>query len=990
MQMLLRLQELVDLFSLQYPDASIDLDRGSVFANERLHQSVSFIDFVRTIQAKQPTYEVVYQYLVHRFVLRGSRAELLFALNRRMQASVAGNGALVLIEGVSGIGKTSLALAQEIRAQELGAAFVIGRCYEHGATPFWIWHDIVRSIESATGTSLEILPVPFGKGSAVHSIQHLTQALGQWLISCSTSQPLVILLDDLHWADNDSLEVLNQLAGTLGQQRILFIATYRSEATHRGHPLYQYLPLIRRNSTVDTLRLDPITREDTAQLVTAYHGTCHPELADYLYRRAEGHLLFTVELLHDLVDQNLLTQNAEGLWLPPAQSIPVPTLLKQVILHRVERLGEMGETVLSHAAVVGETWQSELVENLVELSENELLDILEQAIQADLIQIVDERQEIYRFSHGLIREVLYKQYIPRRRKRVHERIGLYLEIQMPSNLARLSHHFYEAENWQKALEYSFRAGQEAANNFANNRAIELYQHAIEASQHTRNDIDFQFQVKLYRQIGDVYRILDQNLQAEDAYRRMRDAARGAGNTYAEGTALAQLVLTHLAQYQLEIAEQTAQEAIKLAEQVGDPKLLAQVYGSLAKLLIVRGQLEGSHHYIDRYSELSEELNDAAAQSDVLRQKAYLATWSGRYTEAEMVARQCLEQGLKSGSALQITGGHQILSIALIEIGKYTEAYQILRTILNETTLNEAYHHQLPRLLNHMGYLFLELGDAAQALIWDQQAWEASHNDKGVSRFEMQRYCLMNAATDLIHLGRLDEAEAYLSRLETTKAAPDYAHFRYHNRYLLLRSEYHLALRQFPKAIEFAQEARSFAEQYGATKNIAKSHWLEGQALLEMRHPQTAIDHLQQALTLANTMQHGSLRWKIGLSLARTQRRIGEAPDEVLKTAQTLIDQTRRTLATSPLRESFKPDYWLAMLEENHIAEKPVYPAGLTKREVEILRLIASGATNQQIADALFISPRTVNTHITNILHKTGCENRTAASTFAMKHNLLST
>lgn len=983
------LQNLMKGFSERYPNASLKLGNLIIGVDGEEQQFAQLLDFARALQANEPHYEAAYLHLVHQFVLNGSRHALLATLNRRLQACVTGQGALVFIEGVSGIGKTSLAMAQELNAQALGAAFVVGRCYQHEATPFWIWHEISQYLGKVTGASLDILPAPFGKGATVQSIRHLTQQLGQWLLSCMDIQPLVILLDDLHWADSDSLEILNQLAGTLAPQRILFIATYRSEEVRREHPLYHYLPLINRHPTVDTLRLNPLTREDTARLVTAYYGACHPKLADYLFQRAEGHVLFTVELLHDLVDQNVLMRDDKGLWLPPDQSVPVPSLLKNIILQRVSRLGENGESVLSHAAVVGETWPLDLVESLVALPEDKLLDTLEQAVQADLVSLIDEQQEVYRFSHGLIREVLYKQHLPRRRKRVHERIGIYLETQLPLNLAQLSHHFSDSENAEKAFEYGLRAGQEAANDFAHHRALELYQRALDAVQRTRSAIDAQLQVKLYRQIGDAYRVLDQNLNAENAYHRMREAASSAGDADGEGAALAQLVLTYIAQYQLDAAEKTAQEAIWLAEQDGDPKLLAQVYGSLAKLLIVRGELDASLHYIDRYGQLSEALNDAAAQSDVLRQRAYLATWSGRYAEAEMIARQSLAQGLKSGNALQITGGYQILSIALIETGHYSEAYQSLRRVLDETTLNEAYHHQLPRLLNHMGYLFLELGDAAQALTWDQQAWDASYNDKGVSRFEMQRYCLINMATDLIYLGRLDEAAACLARFEAMTAAPDYAHFRYHNRYLLLKSELHFAYRQFAQAAEFAQEARTFAEQYGAAKNIAKSHWLEGQILLEMRQPQAAVEHFQQGLTLANTMQHGSLRWKIGLSLARALRSIGEAPDEMIQTAQTLIDQTRLTLADSSLRASFKPEYWLAALEPKQTATKTVYPAGLTQREVEILRLVASGATNQQIAAALTISPRTVNTHITNILSKTGCENRTAASAFAAKHNLLS-
>ena len=517
---------------------------------------LDLLDFARALQAVEPRYEATFHYLVHQFVFQGSRAALLSALNRRLHATVAGHGALVLIEGVAGIGKTTLATVQEVGAQALGAVFVTGHCYEQGVAPFWLWQEIVQSVGRQTAAPLDVLPIPFGKGEEARSIQHLAKALGGWLATCAAVQPLVILLDDLHWADNDSLEILSQIVSTIGQHAVLFLVTYRSEDTHLARTLNRHLPMIRRAAAVESVRLDPITSADTAQLVTGYLGTCHPLLAAYLFQRAEGHLLFTVELLRDMVDRNLLTHDENGLWRPPDQSVPVPSLLKNVILQRVARLGEVGQTILSHAAVVGETWELALVENLMAVPEDDLLDALEQAIQADLIRVADEWQEIYGFSHGLIREVLYKQQIARRRKRLHERIGTYLEAQTPLNRVQVAHHFYEAQVWRKAFEYNRGAAREAAQNYAHHRAIELYEKALEAGQHVREEGDAHQYIEIYEGLGNAYRVLDLNQHAETAFIQMRDAARALGDRQVEGVALAHLVHIRLAQYQLDAAEQS--------------------------------------------------------------------------------------------------------------------------------------------------------------------------------------------------------------------------------------------------------------------------------------------------------------------------------------------------------------------------------------------------------------------------------------------------
>ncbi|MBL8160549.1 MAG: AAA family ATPase [Anaerolineae bacterium] len=986
-------RDLIRQFSAQHPNTALDLSSQPFRGATEQRDFAQLIDFARALQDAQPVYEAAYLHLVHQFVLRGSRANLLAALERRLQAAVAGQSSLILIEGVSGIGKTSLALVQAVRAQEIGAAFVVGRCHEHGATPFWLWQEVVRAVEKRVGISASHLAAPFGQGAKAESVQHLLQSLANWLGVCAAVQPLVILLDDLHWADSDSLEVLNRLVEQLEQHSILFISTYRSDEAQHGHPLYNYVPLFRRNRAVETLRLQPLTRDDTAQLVTAYRGPFHPHLADYLYQRAEGHPLFTIELLHDLFDQGLLTQDASGQWLPPDQSIPVPRLLKQVIIQRVSRLGEAAESLLLHAAVMGETWALDLVEHLVELPEDTLLKTLEDLLKADLIRVVSEEDELYQFSHGLIREVLYTQQHPRRRKRLHERVGTILENKPPLDFVRIAHHFYEADIWQKAAHFCYMAGREAARSFANNRALDWYHKALDALRRSGTDGASQSLMNIYEEQGRTYRVLDQLVEAEADYNRMHDAARALGDLKSEGHALISLVNVRIAQYRTEAAEQTAQQAIQVAEQLGDAQLQAQAHAAMIYLLLIRGQFDAHSYHVEQFRQFSSALQDHETHSGMFRQQAYAAIWSGHYADGKAHAQQCLDYGLKSGNLLYISGGYQVLSFAQIEAGDYADAYQNIRTVLDQTEQNDPYHHQLPRLLNQMGYLFLELGAADQALAWDQRALAATQVNKGVSRYEMRRYCLLNIATDLLHLGRLSDAQAYAGQFEAMMDAPDYARFRYHNRYLLLLTELHLAERDFDRAVTFAQESRAFAQEYSAAKNIAKSHWFEGLALLAMQQREAAVQHLRQGVADADAIQHGSLRWKIRLNLAQALRSIGESSVEPVQAATVLISQTRHALAGSPLQDVFNDSYWLAQLDnpaQQPLPEKMVYPAGLTQREVEILRLVASGATNQQIADALTISPRTVNTHITNILNKTGCENRTAASAFAMKHNLLST
>ena len=953
---------------------------------------LQLIEAARARQEDDVLYEGLYKQLSFLFVLKGSRAKALAELVRHVRGLEVNQNAIIFISGKSGIGKTSLALALQLLIDQIGARLVVARCSEHESGSYALWREIGRSLTMAGG-SMESLPEPLGGAEPAGSLQQLVYGLADWLDEQAGKQPLVLLLDDLHWADADSLDVLDSLTSRAMQAPIVIIATYRSEERHLEHALYDVLPKLQRNRPASTIHLTSLTLDDIKRLANATVGNSSQALVRYLFDRSEGHPFFTMALINDLVDQQLLSQDGQGAWLPPDETTDVPDILRRLILRRVARLGDAASRLLTIAAVAGESWPLTIVEQLVEYGEDVLLEALEQALRAELIVVEDDREEIYRFAHGLINQVLYTDLIARRRKHLHAQIAEQFEGQEPHTFDTLAHHFYEAEAWVKAFQYCTAAGEQAANSFANNRALGLYQQALEAAQRAGKEIEPHQLLNAYERLGSAYNFLDRHLEAEITFSRMRDTAQGVDDLEAEVRALTLLAHTHGWLYQLDVAEETAHEALQKGEQIDDPHLLVRIHESLIRLHIYHGQMEKVAFHSNKIQHYAQDIDDPAALSAAIRWQAYTAIWSGKYAQAEALAQQSLALGQEAGLPLHISGGYQILSYSQIEAGKYREAHRNISSIIDLEEIADPYHHQLARMRNQMGYLYLDLGDAAKALLWDRRAVEASHSSPGISKFETQRYSLLNLATDYLHLDKIDEALETIVQFEAIKEVPFAVRFRYYNRYLLLMAELWLAQKDFARAIEFAREARDFAEQYKNPKNIARSYWLEGLAHLQMGKPGEASGHLAEAVQIADEIRHGSLRWKIRLDLAGAQIDAGESPSATIQEARTMIDQTADYLSGSHLQESFLSSPRMARiesLEQKPEPKKPAYPAGLTRREVEVLRLVAGGATNQQVADELHISVRTVNTHMTNILNKTGCDNRTAAGAFAIKHNLLTT
>ena len=949
---------------------------------ESEHHYAAALDGARWLQAIDPAYEPVYQRLIHLFVLQGSRADTWSAVTRRLHSSIHGHGALILIGGEAGLGKTSLALACEQQAREHGADFVIGRCYEWGTVPYLLWQEVCDGVAACRGITTEPLPEPFGSGPPATSVHHLQQTVSRWLADAVAETPLVLVLDDLHWADPDSLALLELITRKIDQLPILLIATYRTEETHRDHPLYLSLPTLQRNRPVETIRLRSLSLDDTQRLISGYLGPPHATLAEYIYQRAEGHPLFSVELLHDLVEQNLLARDADGRWLPPKHDTPIPTLLRQIITQRVARLGDTAERMLTAAAVVGEIWELAVVETVLNIPEEALLDALEQALRARLIRAVDDCGECYRFAHGLIHEVLYSQPIARRRKQLHRQIADVIAHRQPDNVTALAHHSYQAEQWVQAYTYCCAAGDAAGQRFATNSALRFYQHALDALENQGNLADAVAFITIYARLARAHEILEQREAVETAYARMRDAAERAGDLAAQGRALIGLANSRGHLYQLELSETTAQQALRLAYQIENESLMAQAHIALAYIKLVHGQLAEGQQHLDQVLRYAHAAHDRAALSGAYRQQAYSTIWSGNYHEGERLALAALENARSEHDILLITGGLQILSYARIELGHYAQAHQDLLSALEAGESIGAHHHQLPRFLNQMGYLYQEIGDAERALDWDRRALVASRHDTLPTR-EMERYSLLNMTTDLLRLGRMDEALDILAEFEAIKDMAEFARFRYFNRYQLLLAEIDLARGDFPSALEQASAAREMAAAYGARKNIARSYLFEGQALTGLKRISTARDALRQAVTYADEIEHGSLRWIARLRLAQA------GDSDAHPQALALVEATAQTLQGSPLQSVFLSAPLVRMLRAGESAAEP-YPAGLTAREVEVLRLVATGATNGQIADALHISVRTVTTHVTNILNKTNCDNRTAATAFAIQHDLVST
>lgn len=413
------------------------------------------------------------------------------ALHDHVAAARAGQGSLILISGEAGIGKTALAEALCDAVARQGALVLIGRCYDLTETPpYGPWLELFAQYQSADATPLGStprLPAAFARRGSIGTATSQAALFDQVRDFFATvaasrpagTRPLLILLDDLHWADPASLDLLRFLARALTTVPLLLVATYRADELTRRHPLYALVPLLVREAAAVRLDLRRLHPDAIRTLVERRYHLAEADatrLVAYLDTRAEGNPLFLSELLRALEEEGTLDRTADGWVVGDLDRRSVPLLLRQVIDGRVARLGEEAQRLLGVAAVIGQEVPLPLWATVANAEEETLLTVVERAGDAHLLEEAADGIGV-RFTHALIREALYAGLSPARRRIVHQRAGEAL-VALPSpDPDAVAAHFQQAGDARTA-EWLVRAGERAQRAYAWLSAADRYETAL--------------------------------------------------------------------------------------------------------------------------------------------------------------------------------------------------------------------------------------------------------------------------------------------------------------------------------------------------------------------------------------------------------------------------------------------------------------------------------------------------------------------------------
>jgi DNA-binding CsgD family transcriptional regulator/tetratricopeptide (TPR) repeat protein len=962
--------------------------------------------------------------------------ELLAGLDRML----AGRGQVLLLVGEPGIGKTRTAEELAAIARERGAHVLWGQCHEwEGAPAYWPWTQVLRAwlrevddgtLRAATGPKAALLAqlipdiqqrvadlpaLPAMEPEALRF--QLLAATGALIRIAATRQPLVIVLDDIHWADTPSLQLLRFLASEIRDDQVLLVANYRDVELDRGHPATPIVADIAHEPNCRRVTLRGLPKPQVARFVALVTGQAQsPALVDAVYAETDGNPFFVTEVVRLLAEEGQLDDGAGAGF----RRSHVPESVRDAVGRRLDRLSPACNRALAVAAVIGRDFDVRVLERATGVLALELLDALDEAVRAQLV-IPGEAPGGFRFSHALVQETLYQAASSADRARLHLAVGQALEVNAGREppWAELARHFYQSAPLgapEKVATYAARAGDAAMAQLDWEAAASRYQHALAAlSQLATGDAVRRCDLLLAlgeaqnrsgSGAGDVPAARTSFLLAFELARELGDGERMA--QAAVGNAGFNIVAAFGGPRQLELLT----EALKVLDPADSP-LRVRVLARLAADLWYRSpdHLEQSRALAEEAVAVAQRLGDPT-----LIAYSLYARHSSGYRPSNLSERQADTARLaivaeQTGDPIAAAWGYIMQVPDCIEAGDMFGAEQAMRWLRH---LDERVHipYIAQRAAMRRAMLDMLTGrytDAAPQVERARALWQSL----APRQHACQSFLLLR------DLGRLDElteeielpnslhswrstAQAHRMALALERGLVAAARADYDQ--LVANDFARVPFNQhwFSALAMLAEAAVAFDDAPRAARMFT---WLEPYAERQVYDPSLGVCHGPVALYLGRLA--GALgRWeeavrRLDQALAICER-LGLRPyiaRTLLAQAEVLARRdgpgdhvascglTARAIETAEAigMQGLIPR---AMALRDALTPSPVARFDLTPRELDVLRLLAEGMTSQEIGAALFISPNTVNNHVTSILNKLGLDSRTAAAAYAVRHGLV--
>lgn len=1001
----------------------------------------------------------------------GRERELELLDQSRVKA-MRGEGGVLLVSGDGGIGKTRLVAELARTSRDAGCQVMIGRAYALETTiPYAPFADACEPVLSSMDGNV-LLRLTRGDRAVLTALapsiasaqpgsdlrasgstaaeQHVRLHAGilQLLVRFSERQPLLLVLENLQWADASSIELLHVLARQIGAHRILLVATWNETEREVPDALRTMVRSLRSLGAARDIRLSPLTTEAVGDLVAQQFdvdaATIQPFISS-LHDATRGNPFFIGQTLEELIAAGTLRRTGD-MWVGwHIEQLALPRSVRDVLQARLDRLSAGARHIADHIAVMGTGVEHDVLRRCTEdadandavtaaAREHALLAALDELREQGIVQErMDQDRVSYDVAHPMLRQALIDAVGLARERAIHERIARALEVTHGDRAERFAEqiaaHWRLADprvNARDAVRWLLLAGRQAMNRLARREAAITLRAALDRADEYPDVVDPQIVPVLLDELARLYRRLGEYLQAIAMCQRARDLADARGDDIGVAVAERRMGLANEGLGRRADAVEHFNAGIARAQRTTDIRLLVRLRLAKGDSLQALARSDEARREIGQALELAEQLGDVEMLARAHRMLLKLHTWSGPVHRAWAHARAAVDLATQSGArnltwsahwSAAVLGGLTSNSAAVqqhlehatrladelhspllqlrtaeiaIEFSAVTGEWNRAlvdgeRAIASARAIDQT--SLLARLLYWVGAVYLQRGEIVEAQRLIDESWRVS----GAEDVEMEKpfevHGILPAfVARVLWLAAVGEHAHAIELGRTAVQIAERTGYVAWSVYRLLPAIAESALALDDRQIIEEIRTRLAHDSALLSHSIGRG-WvdvIEGEVARRDGNNSVAISRLQSAISTLEGVPAPYDAAKARVRLARALQQHGEIDDATTEARAAL--QVFDTLGARPMIEETRA---LLRTLGARLPIKRTAPGfdGLTGRELEIVRLVARRLSNKEIGTQLEISARTVGTHLANVFDKVGLRDRTALGDLAREQGL---
>jgi tetratricopeptide (TPR) repeat protein len=555
------------------------------------------------------------------------------------------------------------------------------------------------------------------------------------MVSISQKKPLVLFLDDVHWADTASLHLMHYLARNITNQNILILCAYRTEELDckksQGaiDSLQEIITRLGSENLFNTIELERLNQNESFRIVNSLLDVKNvpQEFASLIYNETEGNPFFIKEVLKTLIEDGALTNKNGKLKLNIShEDIVIPVSIKDLIKLRLQKLDDVSLDVLEYASVIGNEFPLELLNNIIDIPESKLINILSNLTDAKFINDIQTNEGFtYEYTHNKIHEVIYKDLNDVKKKMIHLRLAKYLEDAKIDNIEEvvydLAYHFYYGLDFDRALSYSIEGGEKAMRTYANKEALDLYNIGLNSlrrlDEKLANTTHYkEKKIEILSKLGALNKTFGDWDKSLAYYEQLLPLCEEIKAVQTKAAAFVDIGWIYQQRNLSDEAEKYFNKSLEIAEKIKDEQLAAEAYNGLGTVYESQGSFQkalDSYTISRKFAEKSQDLVNLA--------KAHNAF----------------------GRIYNLQGNHK-------KARKHNETSIYIFEKLNDLP-------ELAKAYSSLGMTYYDMGNLKKNIEFNERCIELADQ---ISDIRVKGYGLSNTVDALVKSNQLDLAEEY--------------------------------------------------------------------------------------------------------------------------------------------------------------------------------------------------------------------------------------